>query len=180
MFRHLSKAALTGVLIVGMAFSQAGCPTAQQWFQIAAGLIPIVLQTVSGLQTGNGGLSPAAEGAIQTFSATATTILNDISADINIVQTTPGVIPKIDAELAQLQKQAQALIPQFTNNPKVLAWVNAILADAIDLANLVPVIQAGGGTAHAQTTVVKMKVSLPKAQSYQDLFKQRLAVAQTF
>jgi hypothetical protein len=150
-----------------------GC-SAAEWFEIAAQLIPVVLQTVSGLVTANGGLSQSAIATLTVFSTDATTILNDVSADIKTVQTTPGIIPKIDALLAQLKTQAQALLPRFTGNNKVLGWIDAIIADVIDLAGLVPIFSS----ATASVSVVKMKVSLPAAKNYQVVFQHRLQVAQ--
>jgi hypothetical protein len=169
--------AITGLVIVGI--DEAGCPTAEQWFQIAAGLVPIVLQTVSGLETGVGGLSPDALAAITTFGSVSTTLLNDVAADIKTAQTDTTVIPKIQALLMQLQTQAKALLTQFAGNDKISAWVNAILADAIDLFNLVPVLQqaAGTSTSLAKVTVIKTNVSLPKAKTYKAVFEHRLAVA---
>jgi hypothetical protein len=169
----LRKASVVGLVFILLL---AGC-NVQEWFQIAAGLVPIVLQTVSGFQTANGGLPPSAEAAITAFGNTATAILNDVAADIQTAQTNTAVIPKIDAELKQLQAQAQALIPQFTGNAKVLAWVNAILADVIDIVNLVPVVQQSSS---AHVSIVKMKVSLPAAKNYQAVFQHRLQVAQSF
>jgi hypothetical protein len=159
--------------VAGLSMEAFSC-NPEEWFQIAAGLLPIVLQTVSAFETGNGGLPASAEAAITTFGTDATQILNDVTADIKTVQTTPGVIPKIDALLAQLKTQAQTLLPQFTGNSKVLGWINAILADAIDLANLVPVVT----TVTANVRVVKMKVSLPSAKNYEAIFQHRLQVAQ--
>jgi hypothetical protein len=174
----MNRRKLTQVLLVAIlcpALILSGC-SAEQWFQIAASLVPIVLQTVGALKTGSGGLSTAQQAALTNFGSLATTILNDVAADIKVAETTTGVIPKIDAELAQLQQQAQALVPQFTRNIAILNWINAILADAIDLANLVPVIQqtaSSGATANIQ--IVRTKVSLPKAKTYKSLFEYRLA-----
>jgi hypothetical protein len=170
---------LAVAMLVPFVLYSSGCPTAQQWFQIAAGLVPIVLQTVSSLQVAGGGLSPNAQTALATFSNDATTILNDVAADIGIVQTNVGIVLKIDALLKQLQAQSQALLPQFSGNTQVSAWISAILADTIDLMNLVPVIQqATGATPAARPRIVATKVSLPTAQSYQSIFKHRLNVVQ--
>ena len=158
-----------------LALSSCGCPTAQQWFQIGAGLIPIVLQTVTSLRTPSGSLSPNAEATLTKFSGIATTILNDAAADFKTAATTSGVIPKINAELTQLQTQAQALIPQFTGNAKVLAWVNAILADTTDIVNLVPVIQGVVSPAMVgQMTPMKYQ----KAKALKGVFQERLKVLQ--
>jgi len=168
----IKGSAVTGIALVGI--SEAACPSVEEWFQIAASLVPIVLQTVSGLETGVGGLSPVAASLISSFGSDATAILNDIATDIKTVQTNPSIISKIDALLTQLQTQAQALIPQFTDNSKILAWIKAILADALDLSNLVPVVT--GVTANVR--VVKMKVSLPSAKNYEAIFQHRLQAAQ--
>jgi hypothetical protein len=171
-----------GVAVGVIGIGDAGCPTAQQWFQIAAGLVPIALQTVSSLQLGTGAFSPAVEAGLTTFSNDATTILNDVATDIGKVQADPTFIAKIDDLLTQLKSQANALVPQFLGTTTAGKWINAILADAIDLLSLVPIIQqTTSGTANARVTtvkVIKTRVSLPTAQSYQSIFKHRLNVVQ--
>lgn len=176
------KFLISGGMVVGVAtigVGEAGCPSAEEWFQIAAGLVPIVLQTVGSFETANGGLPPSVEATITNFSNIATSILNDVAADIAIAKSDTSVIPKIDAQLANLQTQAQQLLSKFSGNNKVLGWINAILADVTDLVNLVPVFQQTTATAtqRAKVTVVTVKVSLPTAKSYQLLFQHRLQSA---
>lgn len=147
----------------------------QEWFQIAAGLIPIVLQTVSAF-TAPASLSPAALASLTQYATLAKTILDDAAADVKLAQNTPGVIPKLQAELTQLQQQSQALIPQFTGNKAVLTWANAILADVIDLIGLIPVVQGGGVTAKA--AAVKKAPSVAALKDYQAVFQARLGQVQ--
>ena len=162
------------MLLFPLTLSSSGCPTAEQWFQIIAGLVPIVVQTVGSLQTANGGLSASAEATLVSFGKTATTILDDVAADVKTAQSSTAVISKLDAELSQLQTQAQALVPQFTSNTKVLAWVNAILADVTDMVNLVPVIQ-GAASASAMSVSKQMTPQkFRKAKSLKGIFQERL------
>jgi hypothetical protein len=163
--------------IATVTIAETGCPSLEQWFQVAAGLLPIVLQTVEGLETGNGGLSAEEEAVIQNFGKSATTILNDVTTDIGLVKNNTGIIPTISALLSSLQKQAQQILPQFTTNAKVTGWVNAILADAIDLFGLVPVVTLG--SSNVRVVVVTMKVSIPSLKNLQQVFQHRLQVAQS-
>jgi hypothetical protein len=171
--RNFIKASAIATVVV----AETGCPSLEQWFQVAAGLLPIVLQTVEGLETGNGGLSAAEEVVIQNFGKSATAILNDVTTDIGLVKNNTGIIPTISALLSSLQKQAQQILPQFTTNAKVTGWINAILADAIDLFSLVPIVTFGSSNVRA--VVVTMSVSIPSLKNLQQIFQHRLQVAQS-
>lgn len=157
----------------------SGCPTAEQWFQIAAGLVPIAIQTVGALKFGSGTVSPAVVTQLTNWGNGVSTLFKDVAADIATAQTNQAVIPKIDAELTQIEQQANQLLPQFTGNTAVVTWIDSIVADAIDIANLVPIVQTATSGATPSVRVVKMKVAYPTAQSYQQLFQQRLAQVQS-
>jgi hypothetical protein len=160
----------------------AGC-TAQQWFKLVEALLPLAAQIATQFYTysNNGTLTPADAANIQKFSTDAQTILTDIGNDVTAWQTTadPSKLAHINALLAQLKTQANDLTSILqVKNPNTLAFINGIVADAIDLAGLIPIIETSppAVTASRRTiTVVRMRTSLPKAKSLEDVFKARLA-----
>jgi hypothetical protein len=171
---------------VGLAgldsFLTVGC-SAEEWFKVIAGLIPVAIQTVGGLTLGPLGLSAADLAFLNSFSQGAVTILNDIEADVNLVTSSDtSAIPTIDSLVQQLQTQTNGVLSSLhvtnaTSLKNITAWVNSILADVVDIANLVPVFQqsAPSPTAAARVKIVRMKTSLPKASALQSVFQQRLA-----
>lgn len=176
----LSKtAAVSTVGLIGLG--EAGCPTAEQWFQIAAGLVPIAIQTVGGLTLGPLGLSAADLAFLNTFSQGAVTLLNDVEADVKLVTSSnTAPIPTIDSLIQQLQTQTNGVLTALhVTNPLALknisTWITSILSDVADIANLVPVFQQAG-VAAPNVKIVRMKTTLPKASALQAVFQQRLAI----
>jgi hypothetical protein len=178
MNRNRSKAIFAIAMSVWlMAFT---C-TAAQWFSLVNALLPLATQIATQFYTfaNKGTLSAAETAAIQQYSTDAQTIFGDIGTDVKAWQTNPdpSKLAHINVLLAQLKTQSADLVTKFQiSDSNTLNFINALVADAIDLAGLIPIIvtpPAAG--AHNTTVEVRMRTSLPKARSLIDVFKHRLA-----
>lgn len=153
-----------------------GC-TAAQWFQLVNALLPLATDIAVQFATysGRGTLSAADAANIQKYSGDVKVLFADIGADVAAWQSTkdPSKLAHIDALLAQIKTQSTELIAILqVKDTNTLAFITAIVQDSIDLAGLIPII------VHppvAGAMEVRMRVSVPKAKSLEDVFKSRLA-----
>ncbi len=176
----IEKKILIGLLSVVLVVS--GCPTAQQWFQIAGALLPIVGQTyLQFYGFARGGTDAADVALVQTLTTAGQDIMNRVGGLVQTYQTNKGTdtITQINALLAQAQKDADAFLAdaQIKNSAKFAqysAFAQAILADIQDIIAIVPIVVTPPATARGQVTVVE-KTSLPAARTFEGVFKARLA-----
>ena len=164
--------------VAGLAFGIEGC-TAEQWFTLVESLIPVTLQTATGLGAILG--LPAADVAVLTaFAGSAKTILDDVEADVQAFKTSQDttLIGHIESLLNSLKTQAAGIAASLQVKDagllaKVAAFTDAVVADAIDLLSLLPTVTKA--TANAATTRVIVRPSLPKGMK--ETFQRRLAAA---
>ena len=166
------------IATVGMgavAFSEEGC-SAEEWFQLALGLLPITLNTVTGLGAILG-LPTGDAAAITAFAGDATTLLNDVKADVQAFQTSsdPTLIGKIQSLLTSLKTQSASIagslqVKDPTLLGKVEAFTNALVGDAVDLLSLLPTVTTAGAS-------VRVIPSTTSPKHMRSVFQHRLDVA---
>lgn len=173
--RNRRKAILAAALSVMLV---VGCSSAQ-WFALVNALLPLATQVAVQFYTYShkGTITPADAANIQKFSSAAQTIFRDIGADVTAWQSSkdPSKLAHINDLLTNLKGQAGDLLAALqVKDPNTLAFITAIVQDALDLAGLIPIVvhpQANGASHYEYRT----QVSLPKAKSLEDVFKSRLA-----
>lgn len=167
-----------GASIIGMSELSAGCPTAQQWFQIVGALLPIVGQTyLQFYGFARGGVDAGDIAKVQNLTTAGQDIIDKIGGPNGLLSTyeankSAGTLAEINALLTQAQQDVNAFLTdvQIKNSAKFAqysAFAQAILADIKDIISLVPVVAANGKTTQ--------KVPYEKAKTFEGTFKARLA-----
>lgn len=150
----------------------------QQWFQLISALLPLATQVALQFQTfaSHGQISAADQAAIATYTASAKTILKDIGDAVNLVQTggsaATGAQKAADL-IKQLQGESNSLLAALqVKDTNTLAFIQAMLMDAADLAALLPVIVHPAGAARAELHA--SRVDAAKAADLKQTFETRL------
>ena len=162
----------------------AGCFTAAQWFTLIGDLLPIVTQTFLGMSSAvNGGSVPAAEvTAVDNLSQQGQDILSKIGALVQTASTAnaAGTAGQIQALITQLQGDVNGFLTDVSikNSSRFAEYeavANVLLADASDIAGLVPIFSSSSS---ANLTVVKQMTSARyhKAKALKGIFQERLAL----
>lgn len=168
----------------------AGCPTAQQWFQIAGALLPIIGQTY--LQFGSftqaGAQNPAEVALVQTLTTAGQDILNKIGGPNGLLATyqtnqNASVITQINALLAQAQTDVNAFLTdaQIKNSARFAEYsqfAQALLADIQDVVAIIPVVTPSTPpttTARAVPAKIVMRTSIKEASGLKAAFQARLS-----
>jgi hypothetical protein len=172
--------------VAGLAVMLAGCFTAQQWFQLIGGLLPIVVQTFTGLTAAaNGGsITPGEQTAINNFASQGQDILSKIGALVQTATTAnaQGTAAQVSVLITQLKGYVNSFLADVNiKNSAHLAeyegYANTILTDAQDIVALIPVFTtAPAGTTAARVSVTtQMNAKYSKAKSLKGVFEERLA-----
>jgi hypothetical protein len=157
-----------------------GC-NAASWFQVIGSLLPLAAQVATQFYaySNKGTVDAGDQKAIQEYTASAQNILETISNAVKTANDPANVstIQKVDALLKQLQNESNALLASLqVKDANTIVFINTLLADAVDLAGLVPIVsppitQAG---VQAKTSSRTMRMAVIKASALKSVFQARL------
>lgn len=177
MLRNKVRSKIPAVTVLALLI--IGC-NAAQWFQLIDSLLPLAIQVAAQFYSyaNHGAVSAEDQALIQEYSSSAKNILQTIQNAVNAVQNPADIsaIQKVDALLRQLQNESDVLLTSLhVKDANTIAFVKAMLADAADLAALVPVIPTAGSPAKTRAIISgQIRQAMPRAKSLQDVFKARL------
>lgn len=179
------KRIASSILAVVLAVLMVGCPTAQQWFDIVGGLLPIIGQTYLqfyGYTSGHAP-DPGDIARVQALTTAGQDAIKQVEALIAAYKAAPantGVLGQANAILTQLQASVNnflndAQIKNSANFNNYSSFAEAILTDVQDVIGLIPVVTT---VVQAQnkgaTSTVTMPTSYHKAKSLKSVFQERL------
>jgi hypothetical protein len=170
------------VVVLVVVLLASGCPTAQQWFQIIGSLLPIVTQTYLGFAAfaQKGGVPPAELAAVTQLTTNGQDIMNKLGGLVATVQSTAGAPAQMAALVAQMKSDCNGFLADVNiKNSSHLAqyeqFATVLLADAGDIASLIPVFTQPAGATVSPHTVSVPSVSYRKATALVGVFQERLA-----
>jgi hypothetical protein len=165
-----------------VAILLVGC-SAAQWFKVIGSLLPLAAQVATQFYafSNKGTVDADDQKLIQEYTANAQNLLATISNAVKAITDPADIsdIQKVDALLKQLQTDSNVLLASLhVKDANTVAFVNALLADAVDLAGLVPVVTPSPGpitqTKTRAAVITQVRMSTVRGSALKPIFEARL------